>query len=175
MITFFFAWTISKATNFWVAQDWGSKSTRIGSTMTTLAMVQIPSLVSTMSIQQEELNVVEGSTCSCFFSTSKPTFHAMATKMSQIASQVFMCSLPWTQHKKWIPIRSMWCVHTHQGIPTIEGCDSPSHSWNVVEKTKKNNQNVKKNSQIVNQTPTPRLEDDKFVHNGFKIFCQRAC
>jgi len=59
--------------------------------MTTSTMVQIPSLVSTMSTQQEELNVVEGSTCSYFLSTWKPISHAMTTKMSQIASWVLRC------------------------------------------------------------------------------------
>jgi hypothetical protein len=60
----------------------------------------------------------------------------------------------------------MGCVHTHQGIPTIEACDSPSHGWNVVEKTRKNNQNVRKTNQVVNQMPAPRPKHDKFGHNG---------
>jgi hypothetical protein len=55
----------------------------------------------------------------------------------------------------------------HQGIPTIERCDSPSHGRNVVKKTRKNNQNVKKTSRVVNQTPAPMPEHDKFEHNGF--------
>jgi len=28
--------------------------------------------------------------------------------------------------KRWIPIRSMECVHMHRRIPTIEGWGSPS-------------------------------------------------
>jgi hypothetical protein len=58
----------------------------------------------------------------------------MVAKVSQIASWVLVCSLPWTQRKKRIPITSMGCVHTHWGILVIEGWDSPSHIQNVVEK-----------------------------------------
>ncbi len=75
-------------------QDWGSKSTCVGSTMTTLIKVQMPSLISIMSIcQQEGLNVVEGSACNCFRPTWKSTSCAMATKVSQIASCVSVRSL----------------------------------------------------------------------------------
>jgi hypothetical protein len=40
----------------------------------------------------------------------------------------------------------MGSVHTHQRIFTIERCDNPSYvqNANVVEKTKENNQKVKK-------------------------------
>jgi hypothetical protein len=31
-----------------------------------------------------------------------------------------MCSLPWVQCKRWIPIGSMGCVHTNQKIPRNE-------------------------------------------------------
>ncbi len=68
----------------------------------------------------------------------------------------------------------MGCVHTHQGILTIEACDNPSHGWNIAEKTRKNNQNVRK-TKVVNQMLAPRLEHDKFGHNGLKIFCRKAC
>jgi hypothetical protein len=43
--------------------------------------------------QQKELNVVEGSACNCFHPTWKPTSRVMATKVSQIASWVIVCSL----------------------------------------------------------------------------------
>jgi hypothetical protein len=36
----------------------------------------------------------------------------MATKVLQTISWVFVHLLPWAQHKKWIPVRSMGCVHT---------------------------------------------------------------
>ncbi len=41
--------------------------------------------------------------------------------------------------KRWIPIRSMGCVHTHGGILVIEGRANPSRIRNVVEKTRKVN------------------------------------
>ncbi len=72
-----------------------------------------------------------------------------------------MCSLPWTQLKRWIPIRSMGCVHTHQGLLAIEGWGSPSHVQNVVQKTREDNQKVGKTSQVVSQVPMLRLEHDK--------------
>jgi len=63
--------------------------------MTMLTRVQMPSLVSTMSTcWQEELNVVEGSTCNCFHPTWKPTSRAMVAKVLQTTSWVPMCSLP---------------------------------------------------------------------------------
>jgi hypothetical protein len=55
----------------------------------------------------------------------------------------------------------MGCVHMHQGIPTIEGCGSPSHVQNVVEKNGENNQKLGKMSQIISQVPTLRLKYDK--------------
>jgi hypothetical protein len=70
----------------------------------------------------------------------------MVAKMSQTTSWVPMSSLPWVQHKKWIPVGSMGCVHTHQGRPAIEGCGSPSHIQNVPEKIKEDNQKVRKTS-----------------------------
>jgi hypothetical protein len=105
----------------------------------------------------------------------KPTSHAMATKMSQIASWVLICSLPWTQHKRWIPIRSMGCVHTHQGYLQLKDVLLQVVVETLWKKTRKNNQNVKKTSWVVNQMFAPRPEHDKFGHNGLKIFCQRAC
>jgi hypothetical protein len=64
---------------------------------------------------QKELSVVEGSTCNYFHPTWKPLSHTMTTKMLWITSWVPVHSLPWAQCKKWIPIGSMGCVHTHQG------------------------------------------------------------
>ncbi len=60
-----------------------------------------------------------------------------------------MCSLPWVQHKRWIPIGSIGCVHTHWGNLVIEGCGNPSHIQNIVEKIKENNQNDGKTCQII--------------------------
>jgi hypothetical protein len=52
-------------------------------------------LVNTMLIyQQEELNVVEESTCKCLHPTWKPTSCAMVAKMLQTISWVPMRSLP---------------------------------------------------------------------------------
>jgi hypothetical protein len=94
-----------------------------------VAHVIMFALVSTMSIRRrKELNMFEGSTCSCFYPTWKLTSHTMATKVSQITSWVFMCSLPWAQRKKWIPIGLMGCVHTNQRILIIEGWGSPNRS-----------------------------------------------
>jgi hydrogenase maturation factor len=39
------------------------------------------------------------------------TSYAMAAKVLQTTSQVFMCSLLWVQHKRWTPTTSMGCVH----------------------------------------------------------------
>jgi len=129
------AWVASKVENPWVAQEWRSKFDRIGSAMTMLAKVQMPSLVSTMSTcQWKELNVVEGNACNYFRPTWKSTFHPMPTKVSQIASWVLVSSLPWAQCKRWIPIKLMGCVHTHQGMHVIEGWGSPSHIQNVCKK-----------------------------------------
>jgi hypothetical protein len=50
--------------------------------MTTLAKVQMPFLVSTMSIRRlKELNVVEGNTRNCSHPMWKPTFCVMTTKV----------------------------------------------------------------------------------------------
>jgi len=128
-------WTTSEAANPWVAQYQESKYAWIGLVMTTLVKVLMPSLVSTMLIcQWKELNVVEGSACNCSCLTWKLTFCIMVAKVSQIISWVLVRSLPWTQCKKWIPIRSMGCVHTHQGMFAIEGWGSPSRIQSVVKK-----------------------------------------
>jgi hypothetical protein len=120
--------------NSWVVQDWGGKYAQVGSSMTSLARVWMPSLISTMSTsQQEELNVAERSTCYCFCPTWKPPSCTTATKVLQITSWVPMRSLPWTQHKRWIPIGSIGCVDTHWGMLAIEGWGNPSHLRNVAQ------------------------------------------
>jgi len=59
--------TTLEAKNPWVVQDRKNKSTCVGSTITMLFKVQIPSLVSIMlTCQQKELNVVEWSAYSYF-------------------------------------------------------------------------------------------------------------
>jgi hypothetical protein len=59
--------------------------------------------------------MVEGIVCSYFRPMWKLASCAMVTKVSQTTSWVPMCSLPWAQCKKWIPIGSMGCVHTYRG------------------------------------------------------------
>jgi len=140
-------------------QDWENKSARVRWIMATSARMQIPSSVRTMSTcQQNELNVIEGNTCSCYYPMWKPTSHAMVRKVSQITSWVLVCSLFWAQHKRWIPIQLMGCVHMHWRIPIIERCGSPNHVQDVMEKIGEDNWNT---TQIVSQTFTPRLKHDK--------------
>jgi hypothetical protein len=135
------AWVPSGVANLWLAQYQGSKFVRVELVMTMLVKVRMPSLVSTMSThRQKELNVVEGNACNCSCPTWKLASHIMATKVSWIPSWVPVRSLPWTQRKRWIPIGSMGCVHTHWGMLTIEGWDSPSRVWNVMQKTREDNQ-----------------------------------
>jgi hypothetical protein len=55
----------------------------------------------------------------------------------------------------------MGCVHTHQGMPTIEGWGSPSRIWSVVEKTREDNQKARRTSQTVNQMLALGPEYDK--------------
>jgi len=98
--------------------------------------------------------------CSCFHPTWNLTFHAIMTKASWIPSWIHMCSLPWVQCKRWIPIGSMGCVHTNQNITTSEKCSSLNHIWNIVEKTREDNWKAKKIDRIISQLPIPRLEHD---------------
>jgi len=49
----------------------------------------------------------------------------------------------------------------HQGILAIEGCGNPSHIQSVMENDGENNQKVRKDGQVVNQTFTPRPKHDK--------------
>jgi hypothetical protein len=130
--------------------------------LTTSTKVQMPSLVSTMLIcQWEELNVIERDTCNCSHLTWKSISCTMVAKVSQITSWVLVHLLPWTQHKRWIPIGSMGCVHTHWGMLTIEGWNSSNRIQNVVGKNGKNNWKVGKINRTINQRLTPRLEHDK--------------
>jgi hypothetical protein len=78
-----------------------------------------------------------------------------------ITSWVPMCSLPWTQRKRWMPIRSMGCMYTHWKMFAIEGWGSPSRIRNVVEKIGEDNWKVGKIGQGVNQMFAPRLKHDK--------------
>jgi hypothetical protein len=57
--------------------------------------------------------------------------------------------------------RAMGCVHTHWGILIIEGCGSPNHVQNVVEKIGEDNQKVGKISWSLNQVLALGLEHDK--------------
>jgi hypothetical protein len=103
-------WATLETSNPWIVQGRRSKFVQVGLAMTTLVRMRMPSLVSTMSThRQKELNVVEESACDCSHPTWKPTFDTMVTKVSQIASWLPMCSLPWTQLKRWIPIGLMGC------------------------------------------------------------------
>ncbi len=69
-----------------------NKYARVGLAMIRSTRVRIPSLVNTMSThQQEDLDMVETSTCSCSHLMWKPTSCAMVAKGSQIASCMFPC------------------------------------------------------------------------------------
>ncbi len=85
-----------EATNLWVAQDQGSKSTHVGLSMITSTKVQMPSLVSTMlTCQRKKLNVFEKThIVSCSRPTWKSTSCTMVAKVSQIASWIHVCSMP---------------------------------------------------------------------------------
>jgi hypothetical protein len=105
--------------------------------------------------------VIERNACNCFHPTWKPTFRVMATKVLQIASWVLMCLLPWAQHKRWIPIGLMVCVHTHWKMLITKGWGSPSYIWSAVEKNGENNWKVRKIGQVVSQSLALGLKHDK--------------
>jgi len=148
-------WIASEAANLWIVQNRGSRFAHVGSIITTSTKMRIPFLVNTMSIcWWKESNVVDESACNCYSPTWKLTSCAMATKVSHIPSWVPLCSLPWTQLKKWIPIGSMGCVHTHWGRPSIEGCGSWNCVQNDVEKIGEDNWKVRKIGWTISQTPT---------------------
>jgi len=65
------------------------------------------------------------------------------------------------QRNKWIPIRLMGCVHTHQGRPTIEGCGNMSRVRNVVKQIGKDNQKVAKIGGTISQVHALRPKHDK--------------
>jgi hypothetical protein len=65
------------------------------------------------------------------------------------------------QRNKWIPIRLMGCVHTHQGRPAIERCGSLSRIRSVVKIIREDNRKVGKIVRTINQMPTLRPEHDK--------------
>jgi hypothetical protein len=120
--------------------------------MTTSTRVWMPSLVNIMSTrQQKELNVVEGSACNCFCPMWKLASHTMVAKVLWIASWVLVRSMPWAQHKRWIHIKSMRCVHTHQRMPTIKRWGNLSHIHSVVKKIGEDNRKVGKTSWIVSK------------------------
>ncbi len=121
-----------------------------------------PFLVNIMSIHWwEELNVADKNACNYYCPTWNLTSCAMAIKVSQTMSWVPLCSLPWVQCKRWIPIRSMGCVHTHWGRPAIERCDSLSYIQSTMETIGEDNQKVGKIGQIINQVWAQGLKHDK--------------
>jgi hypothetical protein len=85
----------------------------------------------------------------------------MASKMSQTALWVPVRSLPWVQHKRWIPIGLMRCVHTHRRRPKIKGGGSLNHVRNIVKKIGEDNRKVGKISWTTSQTSTWGLKHDK--------------
>jgi len=138
--------------------------------------LQMPSLVKTMSTRQhEELNVFEGNTCTCFHPTWKSTSHTMAIKVLQITSWILVCLLPWAQHKRWIPIGLMGCVHTHQRIPAIKGWGNPSCIQSAMEKIGEANRKLGKTSRIITKHLPWGYNMKKFEHDGFHIPHQIAC
>jgi hypothetical protein len=56
---------------------------------------------------------------------------------------------------------SMGCVHTHQGIRTIERWGSPSHVQNAMEKIGENNRKARKTNRVVNKTSVLGPKHDK--------------
>jgi len=141
-------------------QHWRSKSACIGPIMTTSTEVWMSSLMNIMSICWKELNMAKGNTCSYFRLTWKLASCAMETKMSRTTSWLPMRSLPWAQHKRWIPMKSMGCVHTHQRRLAIEWCDRASWVWSVVKKIREKNWKVGNISRTISQTPTLGLKHD---------------
>jgi hypothetical protein len=72
-----------------------------------------------------------------------------------------MRSLPSAQRNRWIPIRLIGCVHTHQETPLIEGWGCTSHVRNAKEKNRENNQKVGKIGRTIRQMPTLGPKHDK--------------
>jgi hypothetical protein len=99
----------------------------------------------------------------------------MVANVSQIASLVLVRSLPWTQHKRWIPIRLMGCVCTHRRMHAIEGWGSPSCIRSVMQKTKEDNWKAGKTNQIISQNLPLGQNMIKFKHDGPQISHRRTC
>jgi hypothetical protein len=162
MVVIFFNSNCIGGSNLWIVQDQRNKFACVGLIMTTLVKVRIPSLVTIMlTCWREEWSMVEENACSYFHPMWKPTSRVMATKVSQTTSYVFVHSLPWAQFKRWIPIGSMGCGHTHWGRLAIEKCGNLNYVWSNVEKIRENHRKVGKISWIINQTFTLRLKHDK--------------
>jgi hypothetical protein len=98
--------------------------------------------------RQRELKVVEGNICNCFHPTWKLASCAMTTKVSQTASWFLMCSLLWAQHKSWIPIRLMRCVHPYRKTLALK--DVIVQTVFEMEKIGEDNRKVKKIGQVIN-------------------------
>ncbi len=52
-------------------------------------------------------------------------------------------------------------MHTHRGMPVIDGWGNPSCVRNAMQKNGEDNRKVEKTNQIVSQTFTPWPEHDK--------------
>jgi hypothetical protein len=110
-----------------------------------------------MSIrQQKELNVVEGNACSYFCPTWKPASHAMPTKVSQTTSWIPLCSLPWSQCKRWI---DRWdvCTCTKGYLQLRDGVIQVM----FIEKIGEYNRKVGKINWTINQALTFGSKHDK--------------
>jgi hypothetical protein len=62
----------------------------------------------------------------------------------------------------------MGCVHTHQGMLTIEGWGNPRHIQSDVQKIREDNRKVGKIGRTISQPPTPGLEHDNLGTMGLK-------
>ncbi len=87
--------------------------------------------------------MIGGNTCNYFHPTWKSTFRAITTKALRIASWILVHLLPWVQRRRWIPIWWMGCVHMHKRIFVIEGYGNSNHVWNIMEKIREDNWNLK--------------------------------
>ncbi len=91
-IAFFFSLNCIEGNKSLSCEDRGNKFIRVRSIMTMLVKVQMLSLMNTMSTHRlKELNMIEGSACSCFHLTWKPTSRTMVAKVSRKLHHGFMC------------------------------------------------------------------------------------
>jgi hypothetical protein len=124
--------------------------------MTMSTKVQMPYLVTTMSIfRQEKLNVVEGIACNCSHPTWKPTSCGSKGVVNYIMGSIAFVAMCTTYE-----------VDTHKvdgmcGMHTIEGWDSPSCVRSVVEKTREDNWKARKIGWVINQAFAPWPKHDK--------------